>query len=228
MLTFNGPEAWEYFYLFSLLWHWIGNSWLSRNLQTTFQSWCCSRHSDRVSAPGAAVAKVLTRCTKPCQDCVGLFCFSGEKNHCCHGFGTLAEGWETGLSLWITSVWAGLWCALTAPDNCRNIRFLSVFGLALMDRTNSQRQCSSAFYLTPCRVFLKVQTLSSRLSSRFSFYPKETECVERKKHSLSFSCGHNVDDSSWKSPCQKERYALIFFFFKLVGNAVLNIHKISP
>lgn len=71
--------------------------------------------------PCAVVAKALMWCTKHWQDHVGLFCFSGlrwEKKHkCCLGSGPLAGRWEAGLSLWIISVSAGLWCALTASDN---------------------------------------------------------------------------------------------------------------
>lgn len=71
--------------------------------------------------PCAVVAKALMWCTKHWQDHVGLFCFSGlrwEKKHKrCFGSGTPAGRWEAGLSLWIISVSAGLWCALTASDN---------------------------------------------------------------------------------------------------------------
>lgn len=98
---------------------------LSRNSQTRLHLFAviCSfpMLPPSISPPSfnARVAKALTRRTKHCQDRVGLFCFpeSRLKKKCCHGFGTLAKRWEAGLSLWITSVSAGLWCALTAPDN---------------------------------------------------------------------------------------------------------------
>lgn len=61
------------------------------------------------------------------------------KKKCCHSVDTLAEMWEAGLSIWISSASARLWCALTASyTSCRNIRFLCVFGLALMD-THARR-----------------------------------------------------------------------------------------
>lgn len=59
------------------------------------------------------------RVSEHCQDHVGLFCFSDwlkKKKE------ALSQLWypqrlEAGLSLWITSVSAGLWCGLTASDN---------------------------------------------------------------------------------------------------------------
>lgn len=52
--------------------------------------------------------------------CLFDFCLGGtkkKKRKCCHGFGTLAERWKSGLSLWINSVSVRLWCAVTASDN---------------------------------------------------------------------------------------------------------------
>lgn len=73
-----------------------------------------------VLTPAAVVAKVLTRYSEHCQDHVGTVLFLWlieKKKKEVLSWLWYPERLEAGLSLWITSVSAGLWCGLTASDN---------------------------------------------------------------------------------------------------------------